>query len=321
MSKIKAFYGKQISTSSYALGMMLWSKGLVNIPYIHCFTTEVFTRVCYIHKPDQWIASYPQGQQGIMAAVENLGLNNAFECVELTSKTHEELLLYMREWASRGPFILGTLDPTPIWDRIESRYCKGFSQYIVVLKYEFENTFIVHDPQGCPYFHIGADKIFQALKSSNNKYSMFRLSSLTGLYSEEKIYEQIIINAIKNRKETLSLSEHICEGLKQLVSMLCNRALKSSEVAALTFSVAEMGIALFNMTKFLSSPPICIKRKKLFDEAIIGEIIDTLSGYEKTIAKLLTNLRQIDNKEIIPCLKEIAVAEQKLDHYFLALCS
>jgi hypothetical protein len=319
MPKVRAYYGKHISTSAHVLKMALQEKGINFIPYINCITTEVFTRVCHIDTPAQWIIPYPNGFECLKTGMDSLGLNSNFESIELTGKTYDEFMLCMREEAKKGSFILGPLDPTSIWDRIESRYHKGMDRFIFVIKNISDNTFIVHDPEGCPYFHIDADMIYKGLKSSFGEYGIFRVDSFSKLNSDESIYKKIVFNVIKNRIEALNQRYCANKGLKQIAVMLSERRLKSSEAAALTFSGAETGLALFYAIEFLSNPPVEIFNNEYFKRSIIKKLINILNEYKNTVAKLLFNIKQADYPAINLCLINMAEFEHELDCCFLEL--
>lgn len=299
--------------------MSLLDLGLQQIPHVNNLSTEAFAYLCYPDNPGKLIVPYPESPNNLFTSANNLGLKYNFLSFDINDGSCDDLMFTMHEWLKSGPFILGPLDPTYIWDRIETRYCKGFGHYIFVLGKKHNNIFIVHDPIGCPYFQVSINNIFKAASKCSFPFSLFRIESLSGLHSEEKLYKKIITKGISNRKEILDLPEHNCNGLKVIAERFSNMSIKSSETISLMFAAAEISVLKTQLLDLLTTPPQSIIESNYFNKNNLKKIKDILVRYNIHIAEFIMNIKACDNKQLISSIENIIHLEQNLDECFIDL--
>lgn len=304
-----ALYSKQHNTIAYVIEMILSEKTVDEIPYVNYLHMPGFTRMIDKRDTGYSICSYPYGKEAMISCFKNLGLDDHLEICEIGKLEYIDWLKTMTNWSEQGSFIIGPVDMTLFWERIESRYYKNSNYFLYVNGYDREeDSFFIHDPLECPYLLIKSKYLHELFYGRS--YQIYRIRSIHGLSDKRSVYRNILTTGITFRNELMPQKRHVTNGLNSIIQSLEVCSLKVSESAAMNFSISEMSISLEYLIEFLVDFPEdgCILEKDT-----VEKILKLLNQYIEVNGWILYSLKADMQELLIGYFKEILSIEKQLD--------
>lgn len=323
MQRISAYYGKQLDTMADVLRMAMQVVGVEDVPHADCLTTRPFSLQCPLDTPSLWLAPFPDPWDGLLLALKILGIRNACRLVTMTpgEGMAANVLGKVEHWLRDGPVILGPLNRTRIWDRVESRYYQGAAHFVLVVGHGDDRRFIVHDPEGCPYFSISRKRLLSGLETANFAGGALQVQSISELHSCDEVFRLVLLAGIRSCAMAAVNIEGGSNGMSALAQEIESRRLKSSEEGVLNFAIPALGLAKRRVYEFLFDMPDIVVNSFLGSEKLIPQILAALSEYCVDCANALEMLKKREQKELSAQFVKIANNEKLISELFSCLCS
>ena len=318
----KVFYqGKQSDCNAAILLMALENIGVKNVPHPDCLTTRSFTIRCPRQNPSLWFSPFVTPLEGLLTALKILNVQYSCQVIanSLSEKKSLELFRTIEHFLRDGMIILGPLNRTKIWNRINSRYYKGDAYFILIMACYNETHLLVHDPEGCPYFLLSKDKFFSAISGSNFEIGIVQLHPDFDLPSDEEIYFQVLLSGIKSIIRASSQQEGGSNGLRVLTQEIASRKLKSSVEGVLYFAVPALSLSASHLAEFLSDfPPKAACKIANWDE-VVPAILNLLCEEKLYCAQILELLSSHNQKKISEQFGKLANNRKLLEKLFVSV--
>ena len=315
------YHGKQLDSTAAVLTMATEAIGIRIIPHLHCLTSRPFSLKCPLIVPDMWFAPFVSPLDGLITALNTLRVSYKFQAINLSTPPGTKYSFgTLNHWLQNGPVILGPLDRTQLWDRMEARYYRGAAYFVLVLKGKSDGLYWIHDPEGCPYRLVSQEKILLAIRNEKHKSGFLQIRSISEVRSREEIFYHTFLKGAKTRFLAGTRPEGNGRGIRSLSQELELRRLKSSEESALNFALPSLGLSLKRVAEFIADTPRDFE--KLFPnwEMIKLQLLDVLVEYGIDCAYALDELKKYNQTGLYYRFLEMAQKEDVLDDLFLKAC-
>lgn len=312
------YQGKQSDCNAVILLMAMENIGVKNVPHPDCLTTRPFTIKCPCQNPALWFAPFIDPLEGLLTALNILNVQYTCQVVAnpLSEKKSIELLRTIEHLLEDGMVIVGPLNRTKIWDRITSRYYKGDAYFILIMACYNETHFLVHDPEGCPYFLLSKDKFLSAISVSDFETGIVQLHPDFDLPSDEKIFSQVLLAGIKSIIRASSLQEGGSNGLRVLTQEIISRKLKPSEEGVLFAAIPALSLSANHLVKFLHDFPTNVTYKIANWNEVVPEILKVLCEENLHCASILELLSFRNQKKLSKQFERLADNRKLLEELF-----
>lgn len=316
-----SYQGKQSDSMAAVLLMAMEAVGVKNVPHPNCLTTRPFNFICPLDIPQLWLAPFPNPLDGIWLALKILGIQHNCQMMPINSINTDTtvLLTTIEQWLKNGPVIVGPLDRTKIWDRIDSRYYRGTAHFIFIIDYGNNHNLIAHDPEGCPYFLISKQKLLSALNITDFDNAIIQIQSTSGLRLCDEIFQQALISGIKNCAMVVNHPEGGSNGLRSLAQMVASRKLKSSEEGALNFAIPTLSLSAKQLSEFLLDMPDSVICNISNWNKVMPKIFNVLSDDCINCAYALEFLQAHEQVRLSEQLLKIANNKKQLEELLISM--
>lgn len=323
IQRVIAYHGKQSDTIADVLLMAMEAVGVEDVPHADCLTTRPFSLRCSLDTPSLWLAPFPEPWDGLLMALHTLGVRNACRLVTMTpgEGLAADVLDTVKQWLQDGPVILGPLNRTRVWERIESRYYQGAAHFVLVVRHGYGCRLVVHDPEGCPYFPVSPKRLLTALETADFEGGALQIQSMSELHSCDEVFRRAFLAGIRSCAIAAVHTEGGSNGLSALAQEIASRRLKSSEEGVLNFAIPALGLAKRQIYEFLFDMPDTVANSFPDWEKLIPHVLAVLSEYCVDCANALEMLKKRDKKGLSARFVKMANNEELLNELFSYLCS
>jgi len=299
--------------------MALDSVGVKNIPHPNCLTLRPFS-LRYNDDPSLWITPFVEPINGLKAAFKIIGFSDKLKSQTLSSVSVQihELLMILEHWLNDGMVILGPINRTKIWNRIDSRYYKGAAYYIYVLSYD-NNYYLVHDPEGCPCLLLSKSTLIEALDIKYFEIGIIQLPNSLTTNSNRDIYQRTLFAGINSCIAGSHHSKGGSNGLYILSKIIASKKLKSSEEGVLHFLIPSLSLSAHYVSEFLLDLPKSVINNICCYDEIISAILLTLTEEINLCAYTLDCLIRRDIKSLPNQFTKLAINRKKTEELFTSI--
>lgn len=311
------YYGKQNDCISAVLEMTLEHLGYPYVSHLDCLTTRPFGWIYCQNEPKKFVAPLKTPWEGIIDALNTLNVDYRSRSIEMNHDSHDinEILADMGLWLEKGPVIIGPVNKTMIWNRLPSIYYHGDAHYILVIKSMPENYYLVHDPEGCPYFNIHIDTMKKAMETTEGTRGAIQLTSLPIAVSINDVLLDGLVNGLRCHMMAENHENGGVTGLTLFTNYLRSNNLKSSEEASLHFALSALGIALARKAEFFLDIALITNPTSEL-ETLSNRASVILQGYLEIIAKSIHQLATIGQENLVPNFIEMTRYQLQLAHLY-----
>lgn len=311
------YFGKQHDTIPAVIGMALPNINL-KLSHLDCLTARPFAWVFNSKKPKKILSPLEDPWSRLKNALSILGTEYNYEKIENKSLTNEKILKCL-SWVDQGPVIIGPLDRTEIWDRIESMYFSGDAYFMAVLKREATNELMVHDPEGCPYFNISINRIINALKRVDEPIGMLQTITPSPAIHPSEIVYNVLSAGYKKNQLANEKNNGGANGLSLLSEVCASQSLNSSEEAALYFALPSRSSSLINLIDFFHDYSTLFSDHSNKIQTRNIQILELLDTYQYAIGNAMGWLKQRNWNELSDSFKKMAQLELTLSKQYINL--
>src|SRR5262249_36955866 len=128
------YHGKQLDATAETLRMALDAVGTPALPHAECVTGRPFALRSPPGDPGRWLTPSLGPGEGLHPALAVLG-QRAW-CLRYEPRcavARGRFLSAIAERLPAGPVIVGPLNRSSLWDRVETRYYPGAAHFVLVL--------------------------------------------------------------------------------------------------------------------------------------------------------------------------------------------
>lgn len=285
LHELKSYQGKYFDTMSSAINIVLRDNNINLHPYLDNFLLRTFAFQFDRNNPKLWFSPLINQIDSVIVFKELFASFFDIEINTIEYNQKQTVTYEIDKMLRLGSVILGSLDKSKIWNRIESLHYKGAAYYIVINESN-ENNYVINDPSGCPFMFLSKDMLLNSFCDSNKIIQLIQIKPVNPVFG---ISQSLVVNTLNigisyriNLKENdLSLSK----GVKSLLNN--DFVFKSSQEAILNFAIPNYSIFLHHLNLFINRIPDSISFRKFYGR------------YNKYLAELLFTMQKEENKSIV----------------------
>ncbi len=304
MKHIEARYrGKSFDSLSSVLSMTIDSRIKEQL-HLECFTGRSFVWKCNPLDSRLWFVPFVDPVDGLLLALNMLRIKGRKKT--FTDSTSSDTILSMIEtWLRKGPVIVGPLDKSKLWNRIEEKYYLGSAYFLLLIAKKGDLNYVVHDPEGCPFLSISSIELMNALSSIPYQFGIFQVESPAEVRPGEELVVRAFINGIQLVADAVRCNQSDVDAISILLNIISKDGLKSRHEASLSFALPAYGLAANNVLNLLSDLSTTTFSDESGMKMHIFEMENLLCRQVIEIAYALTFLRKRNHDMFISILQDI----------------
>jgi len=299
-----------------AIRIVLLSKN-VNIPlFIDNFCLRTFAFQFDKEKPSEWFSPLINPKDGLTAFSNLFKDNILVNILSFKQANSEDIFEKLDKMLLSGAVIIGPLDKTKVWNRIDSLYFKGAAYFIIITGKENEK-YVVNDPSGCPFMYFSKKLLRSSFFISNEFILLFQLNVTNPIIDLKSIYSNALISGIKYRINNKNNNVLLQNGLNKFIES-DNFKLKSSQEAILNFAIPNYSNFLMQL-EFLIKEIIYQNEYTQINSKILKDIYIFINEYKVFLSELLFCIQNRRTKKVKELFNQLINFEYQLNELFLSV--
>ncbi len=301
LHELKSYQGKYFDTMSLAINIVLKDYDINLHPFLDSFMLRTFAFQFDKNNPKLWFSPLISQIDSVNIFKELFALTldiqiNTIDQINKGSVFHE-----LDKMLCLGSVIIGNLDKSKIWNRIDSLYYKGAAYYIVITRLN-KNNYIINDPSGCPFMFLSKNKLQNSFDDNNKSIQLIQIKPINKAFEINKnIFRKTFEKGICYRKNIKENDLLLSNGIKRMFNN--DFVFKSSHEAIMNFAIPNYSIFLYHLNLFI---------KKISGDNSFEKFCNK---YNRHLAELLFLLQNNSNKSVV--LKNMCeIVDYELDFDF-----
>ena len=251
MDRSLVYYGKTIPSSC---GVLLMASGCANgvsSPMHNYLTTDVFNYQSIIEDRRKWFCTYPYGIEALHVGAGVLRIDEQkLSSREVSFCGIHDFAVFIENELSKGPFILGPVINSYLWNTVESRYFNGCAQFVYVAGKTGEQ-YIVYDPKGHPNLAVSINSFWKIVEDTGLTFAFRIIPAHLPPRDSRDMYLDILKRVIANRITLKNAQNNYLRCMQRLLARFKEERIKSSESLCLRYAALHISRSLYLLKEFI----------------------------------------------------------------------
>lgn len=276
MQKNIVYYGKTSLSTCSTLFMKLFQNYDFEQPFYNYITTEVFNYQGFFYDHRQWYCSFPYGISAIQTGLKIMGIEAEIFIHNTNTSCKSILDKQIEAYVKKGSCILGPVDLSSIWNKIDSRYFRGYAQFVYIIGTK-NNRFVLQDANGSPFMFVTKEMLWQMVENFN-EISLVSFDDTDYRSRNLKVMcIDILKQVLSNRVKLIDDPNNFQLCIKKIHQKFTNQGIKSSEMLSIKYVLCFLCRSLYFWIEFFE----CFQKKCDFYDTNhnIGNTIKLLKEY------------------------------------------
>ncbi|NDV57971.1 hypothetical protein [Bacteroides sp. 519] len=298
-----AYHGKTFDTLSSSISIVLHNIGFKIPAFVDCFCLRPFIFKFDLNDYSLWFSPLIKTSDALNIFAKlfrNILDINIFDC-SIEKRENDCCFSVIDKMLLTGHVIVGPLDKSKIWNRIESLYFKGGEYYIVIVDKKGEN-YVINDPLGCPFSLYSKNIIYNSMLTNT---LIFQFKIIDFNYKNENLHIRTLYEGIKYRNNNINNLDSLPIGLSKLLEK-GELKLKSSQIASLSFGIPNYSLFLMQLSLLFQN---IIENTYSFDKKLLIKAEESIEKYKLILAELLFSIQ--NNIDLIASFEQLIFLESE----------